>query len=232
MGAHLGPRSTGNNPYLPLVTSGLILQLDASNSASYPGTGSTWNDLSGSSATTTLVGSPAYTSTGGSYLTFNGSTQYGTVSQTTTLTSATFITWIYSNANQNSYIGLLYNRSTSVFGFGLGYFGTNGIGFTWNAAGASYGWNSGLSVTNGVWCMVSVTVSPTTTTAYLNTTASTSLSFAATSQTLNALRVASDAESTVRSFNGRIGQVLMYNRALSSTEIATNFNASRGRFGI
>jgi hypothetical protein len=232
MGIHHGYRPQGNNPYLPLVTDGLILQLDALNSASYPGTGSTWNDLSGNSATTTLVGSPPYTSSGGSYLTFDGSTQYGTVSQTTTLTSATFITWIYSNANQAGYVGLLYNRSTSVFGVGLGYFGTNGIGFTWNGDAVSYNWNSGLSVTNSVWCMVSVTVSPTTTTAYLNTTASTPLSFAATSQTLNALRIASDATSSARSFNGRIGQVLLYNRALTSTEIATNFSGARNRFGI
>jgi hypothetical protein len=81
--------------------------------------------------------------------------------------------------------------------------------------------------------MVSVTVSPTTTTAYLNTTASTPLSFTAASQTLNSLRVANDSFSVPsRSFNGRIGQVLMYNRALSSTEIATNFAATRSRFGI
>jgi hypothetical protein len=179
-----------------------------------------------------LVGSPTYTSSGGSYLTFDGSTQYGTVSQTTTLTSATFITWIYSNANQNSYSGLFQNRSTNVFGVGLGYFGTNGIGFTWNNDGASYGWNSGLSVTNGVWCMVSVTISPTTTTAYLNTTASTPFSFTAASQNLDALRIANDSYSSGRSFNGRIGQVLMYNRALSSTEIATNFSGTRSRFGI
>jgi hypothetical protein len=216
----------------PVVDTSLRLWLDTGQPASYPGSGSTWTDLSGNGATTTLVGSPTYSSTQGGYLTFDGSTQYGNVSQTTTLTSATFITWIYSNANQNSYAGLLYNRSTNTFGFGLGYVGTNSIGFTWNADVASYSWNSGLSVTNGVWCMVSVTVSPTTTTAYLNTTASTPLSFTAASQTLNDLRVANDSIGSSRSFNGRISQVMMYNRALSADEITTNFNALRGRYGI
>ena len=216
----------------PVVDTSLRLWLDTGQPTSYPGSGSTWTDLSGNGATTTLVGSPTYASTQGGYLTFNGSSQYGTVSQTTTLTSATFITWIYSNANQASYAGLLYNRSTSTFGFGLGYVGTNSIGFTWNADVASYSWNSGLSVTNDVWCMVSVTVSPTTTTAYLNTTASTPLSFTAASQTLNDLRVANDSIGSSRSFNGRISQVMMYNRALSADEITTNFNALRGRYGI
>ena len=34
------------NTYANIVTSGLILNLDASNPSSYPGSGTTWNDLS------------------------------------------------------------------------------------------------------------------------------------------------------------------------------------------
>jgi len=33
--------------YIPIVSSGLILNYDAGNSSSYPGTGTTWFDLSG-----------------------------------------------------------------------------------------------------------------------------------------------------------------------------------------
>ena len=32
-----------------IVTDGLVLALDAANSKSYPGSGTTWNDLSGNS---------------------------------------------------------------------------------------------------------------------------------------------------------------------------------------
>jgi hypothetical protein len=56
-----------------LVTSGLVMQLDAGNSSSYPGTGTTWTDLSGYSNNGTLISSPTFTSAGtSSYFTFNG----------------------------------------------------------------------------------------------------------------------------------------------------------------
>ena len=43
---------------IPLVTSGLTLQLDAGNSTSYPGSGTTWTDLAGTQQNITLVNSP------------------------------------------------------------------------------------------------------------------------------------------------------------------------------
>ncbi len=73
---------TGTNP----VTNGLILYLDATRSASYGGTGTTWNDISGQSPanTATLVGSPTFgsgnLSEGYGSLTFSG-TNYATTSK-------------------------------------------------------------------------------------------------------------------------------------------------------
>ena len=61
-----------------LVTDGLTLNLDAGDSASYPGSGSTWTDLAGTADNITLVNSPTYTSGTPAYFTFNGSNQYGT----------------------------------------------------------------------------------------------------------------------------------------------------------
>ena len=58
-----------------IATSGLILNYDISNTSSYPGSGTTVTDLTGSS-NATLYNSPTYTATGGGYLTFNGSNQY------------------------------------------------------------------------------------------------------------------------------------------------------------
>ena len=49
------------------VTSGLTMWLDA---GTYPGSGTTWSDLSGNGANATLVGSPAYNSLNGGYFTF------------------------------------------------------------------------------------------------------------------------------------------------------------------
>ena len=50
--------------YVPIVTSGLIARLDASNTSSYPGTGTTITDLSGQGATGTINGTISFVSAG------------------------------------------------------------------------------------------------------------------------------------------------------------------------
>jgi hypothetical protein len=35
-----------------------------------------------------------------------------------------------------------------------------------------------------------------------------------------------------RNFNGRIGQAIFLNRALTQTEITNYYNATRGRYGV
>jgi len=62
-----------------IVTSGLVLHLDAGNTASYPGSGSTWTDLSGSSNHGTLINSPTFNNTNEGNLVFNGTNQYITL---------------------------------------------------------------------------------------------------------------------------------------------------------
>jgi len=59
----------------PLI--GNRLALDAGDSLSYSGSGSSWYDISGNGNIVTLYNSPTYSSTSGGTLTFDGSTQYG-----------------------------------------------------------------------------------------------------------------------------------------------------------
>ena len=54
-----------------LVTTGLVLNLDAGNAASYAGTGTTWTDLSGRGNNGTLVNTITHTATNPGYLIFN-----------------------------------------------------------------------------------------------------------------------------------------------------------------
>lgn len=55
-----------------VVTSGLILYLDAGNTSSYPGSGETWFDISGNS-NNFVINPSAYNNTGPKYMDFNGS---------------------------------------------------------------------------------------------------------------------------------------------------------------
>ena len=42
----------------------------------------------------------------------------------------------------------------------------------------------------------------------------------------------SDGQSPLYFFKGSIGQALMYNRALTATEVINNFNVLKSRFGL
>ena len=58
------------------IVDGLVLALDAGNTKSYPGSGTTWTDLSGNSNTGTLTNGPTYSSDNGGYLNFDGTDDY------------------------------------------------------------------------------------------------------------------------------------------------------------
>jgi len=60
----------------PIVTDGLVLYLDAANPLSYPGTGTTWSDLSGNNNSGSLVNGPTFSTDGGGSIVFDGINDY------------------------------------------------------------------------------------------------------------------------------------------------------------
>ena len=74
-GINIGNGITIANDYIApvFVTSGTMLYLDAGQTASYAGSGTTWTDLSSNTNNATFTGSPPFTSAGAaSYFSFNG----------------------------------------------------------------------------------------------------------------------------------------------------------------
>lgn len=67
----------GYNP--SIVTSNLILYLDAGNPRSYPGTGTNWYDASGEDNNGTVANGPIYTTGTSGYFTFDGVDDYGQI---------------------------------------------------------------------------------------------------------------------------------------------------------
>ena len=90
----------------PFITSGLILNYNINSLSSYPGSGTTIIDLQGNSNATTF-NSPTYTSSGGGYLTFNGSNQYfvtntalgSKLNPANTSTIISIFVWVYPMDN-------------------------------------------------------------------------------------------------------------------------------------
>jgi hypothetical protein len=89
------PSTTAGSPGKSSSTPTPVFHLDAGNPQSYPGTGSTWNDLAGSGIVTTLYNSPEYSSSNGGYLIFEPTKeQYGKTSASlSVLTKWTIEVW-------------------------------------------------------------------------------------------------------------------------------------------
>jgi len=63
-----------------IITTNLVLYLDAGNNTSYSGSGTTWNDISGNGNNFTLTNSPTYTSSDGGAIVFDGTDDYASKS--------------------------------------------------------------------------------------------------------------------------------------------------------
>lgn len=215
-----------------VITAGLQLYLDAGNASSYPGSGTTWTDLSGNNRDGTLTNGPTYSSADGGSIVFDGTDDYVQCTGSLTVTAATFVTWIKRNGNQGQFDGILYSRQTNTTGMNLQT--SNQIGYTWNDAANTYNWQSGLTIPNLTWCMIAVSVTSTAATAYLcqssGITKSTN-TVSHGSSLINDIKIARDEFST-RYFNGNIAVAQLYDTALSAAQISQNFEADRGRFGI
>jgi hypothetical protein len=178
-----------------------------------------------------VSGGPTYSSTNGGSLIFDGNDSI-TCTGTTTVTSATFLCWIRRNGTQGTYDGIIFSRSTNVTG--MAFYDSNQLGYTWNNTVNTYNWASGLTLPDLTWCMVALSVTPTSATAYLCqssgiTTATNTVSH--TSTTLDAIRIGFDAAFS-RYFVGNIAIAQIYTKALSSVEISQKFEEDRARFGL
>lgn len=213
--------------YNPKITSnGLVACWDAGNAVSYPGSGTTWSDLSGNSNAATLTNSPTFSS---GALNFNGSNQYapiGTTGFPYGSSAGTLSVWTKTNTiaagfrfiisygtaatSQSRFLGI--NGTTYYFG---GY--ANDI----TASG----------VPLNTWFNMVGVYSGTAASMYING----NLVSGPTAKTWNT--VATNAQigrqtNNTEYWNGSVAVALVYNRALSDLEIKQNFNAVRGRFGV
>jgi hypothetical protein len=227
----------GNGPRI--VTSGLIVSLDAADRNSYPSSGTAWNDLSGNNNNGTLVGSPTYSSNPG-FFTFTTNKNVSTALSNISLSAATFIAWVYPTQTQGNYTGIVFNRNTfggsTALATGMNVYTNNSLGYHWNDTIASYNWNSGLTIPNNQWSMIVMSINSTTATAYLGQssgiTSATNTTSHASLSGLNFYIACDPGDLPLRTFIGNIAVAQIYNRALSATEIQQNYNAQKSRFNL
>jgi hypothetical protein len=145
--------------------------------------------------------------------------------------TVTITAWINPATTNAPNLGLVFERQGEVAGL---CFGTNGnLGFNWNNAAATYNFDSGLTVPASQWSFVALVVSPTSATLYMdNANGQTNATLAGTYPSLSfadPLDFGTDTQfPDVRAFNGNIDEVAIFNRSLSSLEIAQLYAVGSG----
>lgn len=228
----------GYNP--KIVTNGLVLALDAGNIKSYPGSGTTWTDLSAVIGNGTLTNGPTFNSQNGGSVVFDGiddtincglATQIGS-----SLTGFTISMWIFSTAAGTKLIAengtsastnTFYLAQEDASYFTFANYGNTGQDLLF--ANYTYQLNTWYNLV-GTWSSGSLT------SLYTNgiLTNGTRTGQGAQTTLINGntnLFIGSRAGTSFQ-FAGRISNVNIYTRALTAAEIQQNFNALRGRFGI
>lgn len=221
-----------NYGYGKIVTDGLILVLDAADKNSYPGSGTTWNDLSKNKNNGTLINSPTYNSANNGIFILDGTDDYITMDSTPYLPEFTVDVWfqIAQNKNYNSLfqIGLDGGENVEILFFSDGRFHAP-INFTTGRFGTDF--SNFISNTN-VWYHISYSYkSSEGRRVYRNGTffGSDSENRTIATPSSNSFFIGGEP-STSRYTNGKLGIVHVYNRALSAQEVLQNYNAQKTRF--
>lgn len=222
--------------YPKIVTSGLVMYLDGANRVSYPGSGATWSDLSRNNNTCSLLGTYSYSALGGGSLLFNGSTGYGSVANSNSIstTSATVNTWVSYTAASGGGAVIIgkTDTSSSLNGFNVIIAGGQ---LTVQLKNATTAWSvSGPTVSTNTWYNVVTSFSSSgTLTLYVNGNLfGSSAITAALTTTTQPLRLADSVDAVWSILGGNIAIASMYNRVLTAAEVSQNFAAHRGRFGV
>lgn len=119
--AAAGAASGGGGVEIPIETTGLTLYVDAGISDSYPGTGTSWFDISGNGHVGTLNGGPTYTTNVGGEFNFDGSNDYVSFSTYQSpaddnTTTFTWNIWMYRiGTTFDPVMGVRYTSSLSHF---------------------------------------------------------------------------------------------------------------------
>ena len=213
-----------------IIDDGLIFCVDAKNTKSYPGSGTTWSDLSSSGNHGTLTNSPTFNSTG--YFDFDGSNDQVTMGTNPFLGGAkstvefvlsfdavtnafTEQPWCEFGSPSNNAIRLYFIRNNNI---AVGYYANDAVFSFTPSINTIYNIAITEDGTGGVELFVDGTSRGTGDIHTPNTSG-------------NTFRIGT-FNSTNGSFNGKIYLARLYNRDLTASEVLQNYNAQRSRFGV
>jgi hypothetical protein len=228
-----------NADYPAIVTNGLVLNLDAGFTPSYPTTGTDWYDVSSGGNNGTLTNGPTFSSANGGSIVFDGVDDYVLVNKTlmADAPAGTFDIWF----NLATTAGSAYYAVSNIL-IGKPSGPDNAFGFSPNTGklmlrlGNATNLISSVSVNTGSWQLGQGVWDSTGMSIYLNGSLVASVAASGLTwfggTTYDTVLGRNWVGSGGGSFTGNIGSVKVYNRALTSAEITQNYNAVKSRFGL
>jgi len=213
-----------------IVTNGLVLALDAANPKSYPGSGTTWFDLSGNNNSGSLVNGPTFDGGNGGSIVFDGTNTevICTNSVSVQITVGSIFAWFNADNGNSGYNGII----TKQFAWGLFVQNNNLVTYDW---GNSVGRSTDITVGNNTWNYVTMTFTETIGTPSNNTIIYLNGSPVLTTTVKHSnhnVTVQVGEANAAQHFGGKIAVAGVYNRVLTPQEVLQNFNAQRSRFNI
>jgi hypothetical protein len=217
----------------PIISSGLVLNLDASNAASYAGSGSVWNDVSGNNNNGDLISGVTYSSSDGGTMVFDGTGDNRVQTNlNTAFTDFTVGIWYKDNGSQA--YGRLMDKDF-VNGFWLGRNG--GLANSWGGGIQEPSDPYGIFITlqDAQWHFIVSVRSGSTHTIYgdgITNKATNTVGNAPLISKNIAIGGWSEGGTASQVLTGSISQALVYNRALTEAEILQIFNATKAKYGL
>jgi hypothetical protein len=222
-----------------IVTNGLVLALDAADKNSYPGSGTTWRDLSGNNIIGTLTNGPTFNSANGGSIFTDGTDDWIPISYTgSAADSYTFSAWFNNdNYSEAKYI-LGRGRDGAGNGWSL-YLAVNTTGTAIAGVVPTLPSTVGLGTIGTItlalntwYCITGVWTAGSSIRCYVNGVLDGTVSTSGTSlrTSTNGWWIGSLTTTNFTSGYNAIAQV--YNRTLSATEILQNYNAQKSRFNL
>lgn len=208
-----------------IVTSGLVMHLDAGNAASYPSSGTAWTDLSGNGNNGTLTNGPTYNPADGGQIVFDGVNDFVGVGNPAglQLSVLTLEIWFRATNSNSGYRGLL----AKELAWGL-YLSSNILG-SYDTPSSTFN-STGINAGDNTWRQAVLTIAAGGAASIYVNGSVISTHFGSVGSQANPVTVGSAFG--IQFMSGAIAITRIYNRALFAHEVLQNFNTNRGRFGL
>ena len=215
-----------------IVTTGLVLNLEAADKNSYPGSGTTWFDTSGYGRNMTLINGPTFNSGNGGYIQFDGTNDYTQLSTSGIISNTISVDTVIYIDSVKTYAAILGSNITEKYEMLI----KTASDLEVSLSPSNYVQWNGILTTGTYIHLCLVAINGVAWKLYKNGVDLGAPQIVA-GYTVDGTSVSVIDIGRIRNENffayiGRIPNMKIYNRALSASEVLQNYTVQRKRFGI